>query len=34
LITQIIPAVVERAWQVGTVQALEEFEGTIAKGSS
>ncbi len=33
-ITQIIPAVVERAWQVGTVQALEEFEGTIAKGSS
>ncbi len=27
-ITQIIPAVVERAWQVGTVQALEEFEGT------
>ena len=25
-LTQIIPATVERAWQVGSVQALEEFE--------
>ncbi|WP_315791680.1 Uma2 family endonuclease [Fischerella sp. JS2] len=25
-LTQIIPALVERAWQVGNVQALEEFE--------
>ena len=24
-LTQIIPATVERSWQVGTVQALEEF---------
>ncbi len=30
-LTQIIPATVERAWQVGTVQALEEFEEAIAK---
>jgi Uma2 family endonuclease len=29
-VTQIIPATVERAWQVGSVQALEEFEGAIA----
>lgn len=29
-LTQIIPATVERAWQVGSVQALEEFEGVIA----
>lgn len=30
-LTQIIPATVERAWQVGSVQALEEFEAAIAK---
>ncbi|HBB31335.1 MAG TPA: hypothetical protein DDZ80_12115 [Cyanobacteria bacterium UBA8803] len=29
-LTQIIPAVVERAWQVGSVQALEEFENSLA----
>jgi Uma2 family endonuclease len=29
-LTQIIPTVVERAWQVGSVQALEEFEVAIA----
>lgn len=29
-LTQIIPPTVERAWQVGSVQALEEFEGAIA----
>lgn len=29
-LTQIIPTVVERAWQVGTVQALNEFEKAIA----
>jgi Uma2 family endonuclease len=29
-LTQIIPATVERAWQVGSVQALEEFERAIA----
>lgn len=28
-IVQIIPAVVERAWQVGSVQALEEFAATL-----
>ncbi|NET55765.1 MAG: Uma2 family endonuclease [Symploca sp. SIO2E6] len=28
-ITQIIPAAVERSWQVGHVQALEEFEGRL-----
>lgn len=28
-LTEIIPATVERAWQVGTVQALEEFEAKI-----
>jgi len=28
-LTQIVPTVVERAWQVGTVQALEEFESTL-----
>ncbi|MEH1938242.1 MAG: Uma2 family endonuclease [Nostoc sp.] len=32
-LTQIIPATVERAWQVGTVQALEEFEGVLNKSS-
>lgn len=26
---QIIPTVIERAWQVGTSQALEEFTVTI-----
>lgn len=31
-ITQVIPTVVERAWQVGSVQALEEFEAAIAPG--
>lgn len=30
-LTQIIPATVERAWQVGSVQALEEFELAIVK---
>ncbi|WP_257999921.1 hypothetical protein [Fischerella thermalis] len=25
-LTQIIPALVERAWRVGNLQALEEFE--------
>ena len=29
-LTQIIPSVVERAWQVGSVQALEEFEKSLA----
>lgn len=33
LVSQIIPATIERSWQVGTVQALEEFEGTIAQMS-
>lgn len=28
-IAQIIPTIVERAWQVGSFQALEEFEATI-----
>ncbi|HAX86687.1 MAG TPA: hypothetical protein DCY91_10580 [Cyanobacteria bacterium UBA11370] len=28
-LTQIIPSVVERAWQVGSVQALEEFEKSL-----
>jgi len=32
-VAQIIPATIERSWQVGTVQALEEFEGTIAEMS-
>ncbi|MCL1472133.1 Uma2 family endonuclease [Argonema antarcticum] len=31
-IAQIIPPVVERAWQVGSYQALEEFETAIAEG--
>lgn len=31
-ITQIIPGVVERAWQVGSYQALEEFEKAIGEG--
>ncbi|MFM8004512.1 MAG: Uma2 family endonuclease, partial [Dolichospermum sp.] len=30
---QIIPATVKRAWEVGTVQALEEFEREIAASS-
>ncbi len=29
-LTQIIPVTVERAWQVGSVEALEEFERAIA----
>ncbi len=29
-LTQIIPAIVERAWEVGSVEALEEFERAIA----
>jgi hypothetical protein len=29
-LAQIIPATVERAWQAGSVQALEEFERAIA----
>ena len=29
-LTEIIPATVERAWQVGSVQALEDFEVAIA----
>jgi Uma2 family endonuclease len=32
-LTQIIPATIERAWQVGSVQALEEFEGAIGVGN-
>ncbi|NEU82135.1 Uma2 family endonuclease [Nostoc sp. UIC 10630] len=32
-LTQIIAATVERAWQVGTVQALKEFEGTLERSS-
>lgn len=31
-IKQIIPKVIDRAWQVGTYQALEEFEATIGEG--
>jgi Uma2 family endonuclease len=30
-IAQLIPATVERAWQVGNLQALEEFESAIAQ---
>lgn len=30
-LTEMIPSVVERTWQVGSVQALEEFEEAIAK---
>lgn len=33
-IVQIVPTTVERAWQVGSVQALEEFAEAIAAGSS
>ncbi|NER52699.1 MAG: Uma2 family endonuclease [Symploca sp. SIO1A3] len=33
-ITQIIPAAVERSWQVGHVQALEEFEEVIRDGKN
>ncbi len=29
-LTQVIPVTVERAWQVGSVQALEEFEAAIS----
>ncbi|HAA29422.1 MAG TPA: hypothetical protein DCE56_19140 [Cyanobacteria bacterium UBA8553] len=29
-LTQILPTTIERAWQVGSVQALEEFETAIA----
>jgi Uma2 family endonuclease len=29
-IAQIIPGIVERSWQVGNLQALEEFEATLA----
>ncbi len=32
-LTQIITATVERAWQVGTVQALKEFEGALERSS-
>ncbi len=32
-LTKIIAVTVERAWQVGTVQALKEFEGTIYKNN-
>ncbi len=32
-VAQIIPATIERSWQVGTVQALEELEETIAQMS-
>ncbi|HYW21537.1 MAG TPA: Uma2 family endonuclease [Nodularia sp. (in: cyanobacteria)] len=32
-LTKIIPTTVERAWQVGTVQALEEFEKAISESS-
>ncbi|ELS03096.1 hypothetical protein Xen7305DRAFT_00028160 [Xenococcus sp. PCC 7305] len=28
-LTQLIPKVIERSWQVGASQALEEFEATI-----
>jgi Uma2 family endonuclease len=30
-LTELIPAAIERAWQGGTVQALEEFEATISQ---
>ncbi len=33
-IAQIIPTVVERAWQVGTYEALAEFEAAIAQSGS
>ncbi|HEY9667983.1 MAG TPA: Uma2 family endonuclease [Coleofasciculaceae cyanobacterium] len=33
-LTQLIPTVVERAWQVGSLQALEEFEVAIAQGDT
>jgi Uma2 family endonuclease len=33
-LTQIVPTVVERAWQVGSLQALEEFEEAIAKSKT
>ncbi|MEH2392960.1 MAG: Uma2 family endonuclease [Nostoc sp.] len=32
-LTQIIAATIERAWQVGTVQALKEFEGALDRSS-
>lgn len=31
-LVQIIPVLVERAWQVGSLQVLEEFEAMIAEG--
>lgn len=31
-LVEIIPALVERAWQVGNLQVLEEFEAMIAQG--
>lgn len=33
-IAEIIPTVVERAWQVGTYEALAEFEAQMAEGGS
>lgn len=30
-LTQIIPATIERAWKVGSVEALEEFEQAISR---
>lgn len=30
-ITQVVPATIKRSWQVGHVQALEEFESAIAR---
>ncbi|MBD2563353.1 MULTISPECIES: Uma2 family endonuclease [Nostoc] len=32
-LTQMIAATVERAWQVGTIQVLKEFEGTLERSS-
>jgi hypothetical protein len=32
-IAQMIPAIVERSWQVGNYQALEELEETLVSGS-
>ncbi|MFP5272973.1 Uma2 family endonuclease [Coleofasciculus sp.] len=32
-ITQVIPDTVKRSWQVGHVQALEEFESAVIRGS-
>lgn len=33
-LVEIIPALVERAWQVGNLQVLEEFEAMIAQGKA